>query len=106
MRIYNFNKERGINAIFQRHGTNAYIIHSSFYGFVGVADVEENEKKEIDVILYLKEDSRSWYWSLKDICIRNIRKLENQYLPHKVNFKVVYKNIDISINLNVDIKLN
>lgn len=106
MLIYNFSKERGITAIYQGHGTNAYLIHSLYYGFVGVADVEKNEKGETDVYLYLIDNSKNWYWSLEDICKRGIKKTERTYIKDKVvNFYLNYQKISINVNLNVDIKL-
>lgn len=91
MQFYNFSKERGIIAIFNGYGEQAYIFHSSFYGFVGYADVlEECGSKSITVELYLCEDSKSWYWSLLDIIKRGIRKCENQFVKKTVDFKVHY----------------
>ena len=39
MTIMQFSKERGVFAIFNGYGKQAYIFHSSFYGAVGYADI-------------------------------------------------------------------
>lgn len=89
MQILDFNKERGIHAIFNGYGKQAYIFHSSFYGFVGYADInEEPGSAEITVDVYLCNGSKGWYWSLKDIVLRGIRKNEKQFIDKKINFNI------------------
>lgn len=91
MQILDFSKERGIHAIFNGYGKQAYVFHSSFYGFVGYADIEEEPgAKEITVEVYLSNGSKLWYWSLKNIVLRGIRKYERQFIDKKINFNIHY----------------
>ena len=91
MQILDFSKERGIHAIFNGYGKQAYVFHSSFYGFVGYADVnEELGSDEITVEVYLYNGSKGWYWSLKNIVLRGIRKAENQFIQKDIIFNVHY----------------
>ena len=89
MQILDFSKERGIHAIFNGYGKQAYIIHSSFYGFVGYADIEEEPgSHDITVELYLANASKGWYWSLKNIVLKGIRKAERQFIDKKITFNI------------------
>ena len=90
MQILDFSKERGIHAIFNGYGKQAYVFHSSFYGFVGYADIDEDlvGRENITVDVYLCNGSKNWYWSLKDIVLRNIRKYENQFVKKQIDFQV------------------
>lgn len=89
MQILDFSKERGIHAIFNGYGKQAYVFHSSFYGFVGFADILDDIGSDfITVDVYLCNASKSWYWSLKDIVCRGIRKYERQYVEKKINFNM------------------
>lgn len=91
MQILDFSKERGIHAIFNGYGKQAYIFHSSFYGFVGYADIEEEPgSDDITVDVYLCNGSKGWYWSLKDIVLRNIRKYERQFIEKDIHFNIHY----------------
>ncbi len=91
MQILDFSKERGIHAIFNGYGKQAYVFHSSFYGFVGYADIEEVPgSDDITVEVYLCNGSKNWYWSLKNIVLRNIRKYENQFIKKNITFNVHY----------------
>ncbi len=91
MEIINFSKARGITAIFNGYGKQAYLIHSSFYGFVGYADIlEEPGSEGITVNVYLCNGSKLWYWSLKNIVLRGIRKAENRFVSKKIVFNVKY----------------
>lgn len=91
MEIISFSKERGITALFNGYGKQAYLIHSSFYGFVGYADIlEEPGTEEIPVNVYLCNGSKLWYWSLKNIVLRGIRKSENRFVSKKIIFNVKY----------------
>jgi hypothetical protein len=93
MEILQFSKERGIFAIFNGYGKQAYIFHSSFYGPVGYANIMDDVgSDEITVHVYLGEYCRYWYWSLKDIVTRGIRKAENRYINKKINFIYHYLN--------------
>jgi hypothetical protein len=89
MEILDFSKERGIHAIFNGYGKQAYIFHSSFYGFVGYADIEEEPGEDnITVEIYLPNASKWWYWSLESIVKRGIRKAENKFVKKAIKFKV------------------
>ncbi len=89
MQILDFSKERGIHAIFNGYGKQAYIFHSSYYGFVGYADIfEEPGEHHIRVEVYLCNASKDWYWSLKDLVLRNIRKYEQQFVKKEIDFNV------------------
>jgi hypothetical protein len=91
MQILDFSKERGIHAIFNGYGKQAYVFHSSWYGFVGYADVnEEPGSDDITVEVYLCNGSKLWYWSLKNIVLRGIRKAENQFIQKDITFNVHY----------------
>lgn len=91
MQILDFSKERGIHAIFNGYGKQAYIFHSSCYGFVGYADVnDEPGSKSITVEVYLCNGSKGWYWSLKNIVLKGIRKAENQFIHKDITFNVHY----------------
>ena len=91
MQILDFSKERGIHAIFNGYGKQAYIFHSSFYGFVGYADIEEEPgSDDITVDVYLCNGSKGWYWSLKDIVLKNIRKYERQFIKKDITFNIHY----------------
>lgn len=88
MQILQFSKERGIFAIFNGYGKQAYIFHSSFYGVVGYADIlDEPGSNSITVDIYLGEFTKYWYWSLKNIIRRGITKAERQYIDDK---KIVF----------------
>lgn len=91
MQILDFSKERGIHAIFNGYGKQAYIFHSSWYGFVGYADVnDEPGSKSITVEVYLCNGSKGWYWSLKNIVLKGIRKAENRFIHKDITFNVHY----------------
>ena len=91
MEIINFSRERGIIAIFNGYGEQAYLIHSSFYGFVGYADILENPGSDkITVNVYLCNGSRLWYWSLANIVKRGIRKSESRFISKEITFNVKY----------------
>lgn len=85
MQILDFSKERGIHAIFNGYGKQAYIFHSSFYGFVGYADIDEKYIgcDEVTVDVYLCQGSKIWYWSLRSIVTKGIRKAERQWKSDK-----------------------
>ena len=89
MQILDFSKEHGIHAIFNGYGKQAYVFHSSFYGFVGYADInEEPGSKSITVELYLCNGSKNWYWSLKNIVIRGINKAEKQFVDKDIKYNI------------------
>ena len=93
MEILQFSKERGIFAIFNGYGKQAYIFHSSFYGVVGYADINAKPgSDDITVELYLGENSKYWYWSLKQIVMRGIRKSETRFINKKITFNCHYLN--------------
>ncbi len=93
MEILQFSNERGIFAIFNGYGKQAYIFHSSFYGPVGYANImDEAGSDKITVDVYLGENSRFWYWSLKNIVTRGIRKAETRYINKKIDFVYHYLN--------------
>ena len=95
MEILDFSKERGIHAIFNGYGKQAYVIHSSFYGFVGYADInDECGSRDITVELYLAESSRYWYWSLKNIVVRGISEAEKKYVSKDITFNIHWLNGD------------
>ena len=89
MQILDFSKERGIHAIFNGYGEQAYIFHSSFYGFIGYADIfEEPGENHIRVEVYLCNTSKDWCWSLKNIVLKNIRKYEQQFVKKEIDFNI------------------
>lgn len=89
MEILDFSKERGIHAIFNGYGKQAYIFHSSFYGFVGYADIfDEAGSDSVTVEVYLCNGSKNWYWSLKNIVLKGIRKYERQFIDKKITFNI------------------
>ena len=89
MQILDFSKERGIHAIFNGYGKQAYIFHSSWYGFVGYADIEEEPgSAAITVEVYLANASKGWYWSLKNIVLKGIRKTERQFINKDITFNI------------------
>lgn len=91
MQILDFSKERGIHAIFNGYGKQAYVFHSSWYGFVGYADIDEEPgSDDITVEVYLCNGSKNWYWSLKNIVLKGIRKAENQFVHKNISFNVHY----------------
>lgn len=93
MEILEFSKERGIHAFFNGYGKQAYIFHSSFYGCVGYADIlDEPGSDKITIDVYLGECSRYWYWSLKSIVVRGIRKSENRFIHKEITFIFHYLN--------------
>lgn len=95
MEILQFSKERGIFAIFNGYGKQAYIFHSSFYGVVGYADILDKPGSDaITVHVYLGENSKYWYWSLKNIVTRGIRKSENRWVNKGITFIYHYLNRD------------
>ena len=96
MTILQFSKERGIFAIFNGYGKQAYIFHSSFYGPVGYANImDECGSDKITVDVYLGENSRYWYWSLKNIIRRGVIKAERQFIDDKkIDFNFHYLNND------------
>ena len=95
MEILQFSKERGIYSIFNGYGKQAYIFHSSFYGVVGYADIlDKPDSDSIIVEVYLGENSKYWYWSLKIIIKRGILKSERQYNDKKIDFNFHYLNSD------------
>ena len=89
MEIITFNEQRGIHAIFNGYGEQAYVIHSSFYGFVGYANIDRDliGEKKIVVDLYLGNGSKNGYWSLLQIVKRGITKAEHRFVADK---KIVY----------------
>lgn len=91
MQILDFSKERGIHAIFNGYGKQAYVFHSSWYGFVGYADIDEEPGSDnLTIEVYLCNGSKGWYWSLKNIVLKGIRKAENQYIHKDITFNVHY----------------
>ena len=91
MQILDFSKERGIHAIFNGYGKQAYIFHSSWYGFVGYADIDEEPGSDsLTIEVYLCNGSKGWYWSLKNIVLKGIRKAENQFVHKDITFNVHY----------------
>lgn len=94
MEILDFSKERGIHAIFNGYGKQAYIFHSSFYGVVGYADImDEPGTDKITVDLYFMASSKTWYWSLEKIIKRGITKTEHRYCEdRKITFNCHYLN--------------
>lgn len=94
MEILDFSKERGIHAIFNGYGKQAYIFHSSFYGVVGYADImDEPGTDNITVELYLGANSKYWYWSLESIVKKGISKTEHRYNENrKIAFNCHYLN--------------
>lgn len=94
MEILDFSKERGIHAIFNGYGKQAYIFHSSFYGVVGYGDImDEPGTNNITVELYLGANSKYWYWSLEGIVKRGISKTEHRYNENrKITFNCHYLN--------------
>ena len=93
MEILDFSKERGIHAIFNGYGKQAYIFHSSFYGVVGYADILDKPGSDaITVHVYLGENSRYWYWSLKSIVTRGIKKSESRFINKNITFIYHYLN--------------
>lgn len=101
MTINLISKDRGITAIYDG---NRYLIHSSYYGFVAKSTeiIRDNEKNTVHIII----DMCDWsgYWSLTDIIKRGIRKLENQWLYHKVTFDIV-RRADGRMNLKEYFKI-
>ena len=85
MQILDFSKERGIHAIFNGYGKQAYVFHSSFYGFVGYADIDEKYvgSDEVVIEVYLCNGSKLWYWSLQTIVVKSLKKYERQYKKDK-----------------------
>lgn len=93
MEVLTFSQTRGITALFQGYGDKAYVIMSTFYGFVGYADIDKAciGKDKVHVDLYLCNDCKSWYWSLKQIVMRGIRKAERTFVStKKVDIDVHY----------------
>ena len=89
MQILDFSRERGIHAIFNGYGKQAYVFHSSFYGFVGYADIlDEVGSESITVDVFLCQASKLWYWSLKSIVLRGIRKYERQFIDKDIKFNI------------------
>ena len=117
MQILDFSKERGIHAIFNGYGEQAYIFHSSYYGFVGYADIfDECGSDSITVEVYLPNASKWWYWSLKDIVLRGIRKAERQFIEKKIKFNIHWvdkthddgkpSNVDCVFGNNTELKIS
>lgn len=90
MQILDFSKNRGIHAIFNGYGKQAYVFHSSYYGFCGYADIDETlcGEKSVVIDVYLCNGSKGWYWSLKDIVLRGIRKNEKQFIDKEIKFNI------------------
>lgn len=89
MQILDFSRERGIHAIFNGYGKQAYVFHSSFYGFVGYADIlDEVGSESITVDVFLCQASKLWYWSLQSIVLRGIRKYERQFIEKDIKFNI------------------
>lgn len=91
MELKCLSEERGIFAIFQGY-KKGYIIWSSYYGVVAIAENLEASENYDKVIINFDICSWNGYWSLRDIISRGVRKMERRWKPDKkviINYKVV-----------------
>lgn len=83
MEILNISNKYNIKALYQGHGNQAYIFHSSFFGFFGYANVNEIEdaqdKIKIDVymadVAYITEIKKA------------LKKYETQFIEKEIFFE-------------------
>lgn len=107
MELQVLNKDRGIYAIFQGY-QKGYIIYSTFYGVVAIAQNLEASENYDKVVINFDICSWSGYWSLRDIISRGVQKMERRWKPDKkviINYKVVegFSMTNIA-NIKIDIE--
>lgn len=85
MQIITINKDKGLTAIFNGYGEQAYVIHSSFYGFIGYANIlDECGSHDITIDLYLGDISSAWERIIKIA----LSKSERQFVEKNITWKV------------------
>lgn len=107
MQLQVLNKDRGIYAIFQGYGENAYIIYSTFYDVVAIGDAQGSEDYS-KVNINFKICRWAGYWSLRDIINRGVKKLERQFKKDKeviINYEVVNNDMEAIADLKINVCL-